>query len=211
MQHTQLIAIALTLLTTQPATQSTTCTCAVAKLKNAWCEACKVGYIAGVPVKYSELHEVMDAHGHEIDVSVVQCESCLKARAGDGYCEVCGLGWVRQKMYFSKLTYLVGKGKQEDTGKIECAACKKNAEKYGWCEKCGLGRVGNVSHRDRDLYKQTCEQYDFLMAALQVAARCELCACCMFTGATCPKCNIPYEKGKLPKPQSQPASPTGGT
>jgi hypothetical protein len=146
----------------------------------------------------------MDAHGHDIDPDAKNCDSCRAAMQSVGFCEKCHLGFVNGQLYFSRLTYLVARGRQSDPSKLDCPICRKNSEKFGWCDQCGRGMVGNVGYTTKDLHSQACKEYGFLLAALDVAKRCELCACCMFTGATCPKCNIAHRRGQLPVPASQP-------
>ena len=55
------------------------CRCAPAKLHNGWCRPCAVGYVAGVKIKSHLLFEDLDAHGHQFDPAMIECESCHQA------------------------------------------------------------------------------------------------------------------------------------
>ena len=99
------------------------CTCKAAKLSNHWCHACAVGYVAGITIKSALLYEVLDPHGHDIDLERIRCASCKLAVKEDGYCRRCGMGFVRGQAYMSRLTYHLAKGRPIASDKIECAAC----------------------------------------------------------------------------------------
>ena len=60
-------AVACTLLSFPPVpfAFAAECTCVAAKLSNAWCESCKVGYLAGLRIPSERLFDTLDAHGHD--------------------------------------------------------------------------------------------------------------------------------------------------
>lgn len=100
------------------------CTCARAKLRNGWCSACRVGYVAGIPVRSAMLFEALDAHGHDIDPSSIECAECRAAIGADGFCPTCRRGFVQGQLYFSRLTYAIAKGSFADPAAISCLRCR---------------------------------------------------------------------------------------
>ncbi len=120
----------------------TDCTCKVAELHNGWCDACKVGYVAGVEIKSEMLFEALDAHGHHIDPDLMKCESCQKALKSDGFCERCKCGFVAEELYYTKLTYYLAKAQTKDTAKINCSMCKKHLGKGGSSDGGNRRRTG---------------------------------------------------------------------
>lgn len=210
MDRRYLFAVSIALLALagcKPAAPPACATCARAKLKNQWCEACKVGYVAGVPIKCKTLFEGLDAHGHEVVISSIKCPTCQAAIASDGFCEKCRIGWYRRQAYFSRLTYHLAKGTPRDASTIRCAVCRKNAEKYGWCEMCGVGMIGNVAVRNRADFEGGCRGYDLMMCAVAASSRCANCALCMLTDMSCFFCKIAYKDGKpVPRVAQPPAA-----
>ncbi len=173
------------------------CTCDADKLKNGWCHKCKVGYVAAVAITSEVLFETLDAHGHHIDADSMKCESCQKALVSDGFCERCNWGFVEKQLYYSKLTYLLAKGKPKNLSSIKCAGCRKNMLKPGWCDSCKVGIVGNVAFDDKKMFGQASREYHKLLAAVKTARRCELCAVALFTDTKCPTCKKTYKDGKV--------------
>ena len=172
------------------------CTCESDKMKNGWCRKCKIGYVAAVAIESEVLFEALDAHGHHIDVDSMKCESCRTALASDGFCERCNWGFVGKQLYYSKLTYLLAKGKPKDLSSIKCAGCRKNLLKPGWCDSCKLGMVGQVAFEDKKMFEQASREYRKLLAAVKMAQRCEICAVALFSDAKCPKCKKTYKDGQ---------------
>lgn len=179
----------------QPPPGDGACTCAQARLKHQWCAACKVGYVAGVRIESALLYEEIDAHGHDIDPAKIECPSCQKALAQDGYCEKCRMGFVRRQAYLSRLTYFVAKGETRDPATISCKTCRKNAESHGWCDECAVGMVGNVALKRREDFEPAARAYDVLRAAVSTLKRCETCAVAMILDGRCPTCRISYRDG----------------
>jgi hypothetical protein len=48
--------------------------------------------------------------------------------------------------------------------------------------------VGNTAFRHRDDYERARSQLPVLERAIQACDRCELCACAIIAGDTCPRC-----------------------
>ena len=172
------------------------CTCDADKLKNGWCQKCKVGYVAGVAIKSEVLFEALDAHGHHIDADSMKCESCRKALASDCFCKRCNWGFVDKQLYYSKLTYLLARGTSKAESSIKCSSCRKNVLKPGWCDSCKVGMVGNVAFQDKEMFEQASKEYRKLLAAVEIARRCEICAVALFTDGKCPTCKKTYKDGK---------------
>lgn len=176
-------------------------TCAKAKLTNQWCDACKVGYVAAVPIRDKMLFEWMDAHGHELDLNAVKCPTCKDGIAHDGYCETCRIGWVHKLGYFSRLTYHLAKGKSCDPSTLGCEACRKNSENCGWCPSCGVGMIGNVAIPTRADFDGGVRGFELMLAAIEASKRCEACPMAIMTDMPCFYCRVTYKDGK-PTPQN---------
>lgn len=181
----------------RPASPPPRCaTCAVARLSNQWCEACRVGYVVGVRIESRLLFDGMDAHGHTVEIDKVECPACQAAMKSDSFCDACRIGWVSTQAYFSRLTYHLGKGRSMDVPRMTCAACRKNAEKYGWCDACGVGMVGYVALKARSDFDGACRGYDLMLAAIDTSRRCDRCAIAQITDTECPNCRITYKDGQ---------------
>ncbi len=172
------------------------CTCEADKLKNGWCRKCEVGYVAAVAITSEVLFEALDAHGHRINPDSMKCELCRKALASDGFCTRCNWGFVDHQLYYSKLTYLLAKGKPKVLSSIKCSSCRKNTLKPGWCDSCKVGMVGNVAFKDKKTFEQASREHRKLLAAVELASRCEFCAVALLTDAKCPTCKKTYKDGK---------------
>lgn len=180
------------------------CACATARQTNGWCEAHRVGYVASVKITSGRLYEVLDAHGHELDLTTFQCDACRKAIASDGFCDQHRIGFVGRLAYFSRLTYELARGEPVDPAGIECPACRVNAGSHGWCDKCSRGMVGDVAIRDKAAYQHAAKAVEILISAAQTAARCEWCAVAMITDTQCPDCKITYKDGvPVPAPANR--------
>jgi hypothetical protein len=177
-------------------------TCAQAKLANKWCDACNVGYVAGVPIRNKMLFEALDAHGHVLVLSAVKCPTCQAAIRADGYCEKCRIGWVHKLAYFSRLTYHLAKGKSCDPSTLTCEVCRKNAENYGWCPSCGVGMIGNFAVPTRADFEGGVRGFELMLAANEASKRCQECSLAIMADASCFYCKITYKDGKPvpPKP-----------
>jgi hypothetical protein len=209
-----MLALVLPCLAAAPT--ATDCTCTAARLKNGWCEPCRVGYVASVEVRSRMLFETLDAHGHDIDPASIECGSCQAALKTDGFCDRCRWGFVDKKLYFSRLTYYLARGEVKDVSKLTCRTCAKNATKvklpldpHRWCEQCKVGMVGNTAFKEKKDFDAASRELDRLLRAVRAAQRCEYCGVTLFMDSTCPKCNITYKDGKkVETPPSEPASHT---
>jgi hypothetical protein len=170
--------------------------CEQARQRDGWCEACGVGYVAGVRIESRYLYEVLDAHGHQIDPASLECASCRAAYERDGFCSVCKTGYVRGEAYFSRLTYEIARGTRRVPADLTCPVCRANAKSHGWCETCGKAMIGNVAISSRQAYEHVVEAIRILQLANAEAQRCEHCAAAIVTDTECPLCRIRYKNGK---------------
>jgi hypothetical protein len=189
---------------------SADCTCPSASLHNAWCRRCNTGYIAGHQVQSALLFETVDPHGHEIDVSAMECESCKRATVSRGYCTACNVGFVDGMAYFTRLTYGLAQGVPVQVDSLECVRCRSFMDSTGWCDVCDRGVVGNVVLIDRTTYESTAREYRTLLLAIDRGTQCELCACAMVVHRTCPKCLISYESTESAPLTTHSKAPAGG-
>ncbi len=185
-----------------PGAAAAACTCAVAREADGWCEQHQVGYVGGIPLRSKLVFEQIDAHGHVVDLSTFQCETCQKAIQTDEFCARDSVGFVKKLAYFSRLTYELARGERTPRAGITCRGCRKNSESQGWCARCKIGRIGPVAIRDREAYEQAAHAADLLRTASEAAVRCEWCGVAVLTNAQCPMCRITYKGGK-PVPPSQ--------
>ncbi len=170
--------------------------CAAARQENGWCEICDVGYVADVPIRSHYLWEVLDAHGHRLNLDTLDCAGCLQAHVGDGYCEESRIGFVDGEAYFSRLTWLLAVSSRETTGSPTCPVCRVNAAGSGWCDACELGRVGSIVLHDRGSFDDLVHDLEILAIANEAAGRCEPCAAAIVTDTECPVCRVRYKEGK---------------
>jgi hypothetical protein len=194
------------LLAGMPVQASAGCACEAAKALNTWCDACKVGYVAGIRIESALLYEELDAHGHDIDPDRIECPSCRKALAADGFCHRCNIGFVNEQAYLSKLAYNLALGERVDPDSLTCETCRRNAGRYGWCDRCHVGMVGNVRIRDRGQYARAVVAYETVLAAIERLPKCWICAAAMINDGYCVKCRIRYRDGKPVEPQTPEAA-----
>ena len=171
--------------------------CDEARVEGGWCDTCGTGYLAGVPIRSELLFDVLDAHGHDIAPEAITCTTCQAAIESNGFCEPCGMGWIDERAYLSRLTYHITKGQAKPISAIECPVCRANAAGSGWCHECGVGMVGNVAIRDRADYEHAARAYQRLLEAVRVAESCEMCAVALMSDGTCTRCKKSYMNGKL--------------
>lgn len=170
--------------------------CAAARLTNLWCEACNVGYVAGVRFDSRMLFEAVDAHGHDLVLSTISCPTCKAEMERDGFCDTCRRGWIRKQAYYSRLTYRLAQGRALDPAAISCPACRQNATRYGWCGRCGVGMVGNVAISDRAAFDDGCRGFELMLAAIDASRRCKTCALAVLNDAKCFACGLTYRAGR---------------
>jgi len=172
------------------------CTCGATQDVGTWCDLHARGTIGGVTIHDRQLFDVLDAHGHDVDVTTFACASCQQAIKTGGFCEQHRIGFVQQRAYFSWLTYALAHGSSIDTSRLTCSTCKKNAASFGWCDKDRLGIVGPTGFTDRAAYDRTVAALAIVKAADQEAKRCSYCAVAIVTDTQCPFCRISYKGGK---------------
>ncbi len=173
------------------------CTCAASKLKGGWCKVCRVGHLASIKIESEMLFENLDAHGHDIDPSRLQCEVCKKAIKTDGYCDACRMGFVRGLAYLSRLTYHLARGVARDVPAIQCATCRNNAVHFGWCDLCKVGMIGNVTIAEKGDFERAVPEFQRLLEARKMMKTCEMCAVALFADGYCLTCKKSYLGGKV--------------
>ncbi len=173
-----------------------TCECATVRETDGPCPKCKVGYLGGLKIASETFFEALDAHGHEIDTNLVICESCKKALAADGFCDICKIGFVRRQAYFSKLSHLLARGELKRRNAISCPDCLRHANQSGWCEKCQIGMVGFHAYKDKTEFTQTAHAMELLVQAIPEADRCMMCALAIINDGPCLLCKVSYSDGK---------------
>jgi len=190
---TWLAALTPVLFPLAPSTfDSDVCTCEAAIRKHAWCGKCQVGYAAGLKITSALLFEAMDTHGHEIKPETMRCPGCQAAVASDGLCDLCRMGFVNERLYFTPLTYLLALGEVIDVAAIECPTCRRSADDPKWCAKCDRGVVGNVRFDKRELFEPAVVEYRRLRIAVAKLEECEDCSIGIFMKARCIRCKIDY-------------------
>lgn len=172
------------------------CSCAVNRIKGGWCEPCNVGYLASVRLESKMLFETLDAHGHDIDPSRFQCETCKAAIKSGGFCDSCRMGFVRGQAYLSRLTYHLARGVAHDPSTLECANCRKLSQSLGWCDRCKVGFIGNVAIADKAEFQRAAPEFQRFLDARKMLSTCETCAVALFAGGYCPICKKSYADGK---------------
>jgi hypothetical protein len=170
------------------------CICDVANRTNAWCNQCRLGTVAGVRFASPVLYDILDPHGHEVDLTNVPCPVCHAAIVTDAWCESCGIGYCGGRAYVSQLTWLLARGEWVNPAEVTCGFCREHLEDEAGarCESCRHGLVGGYAFADPDLFRQATRERQRLVQALELLPACEYCAAAQFTGGRCPKCNIQY-------------------
>ncbi len=189
------------------------CTCPTAKLTNGWCHACRVGYVASLPIRSEIFFEALDPHGHKLDPALMPCSECKAALAAEALCKQHRIGFVDNQAYLSKLTYALAKGRVRQVWTITCRRCKSNALSHtiikpakkpdaktpapdGWCDVCKIGMVGNVEFSKREDFDLASAEFRKLIPAAKTAERCGQCAYAQLYDGTCRVCGISYRGGK---------------
>lgn len=186
--------------TASPRAGPAPCTCASAPATNGWCEAHRVGYVAGVAIRSSVLYETLDAHGHAVDPQTFECVACQAAIRTSGFCETHRIGFEDSLAYFSRLTYELARARRAPAGAIACPVCRMHAVAGGWCDACRIGRLGRFVFDDKQALLRVLREMEILRAANEASARCEGCAAAMVTDTQCPYCRITYQGGRALAP-----------
>ena len=171
--------------------------CVEARKTNAWCDACDVGYIAGLAVKSHLLHETMDAHGHRLQVELIPCDGCQRMARRGGYCEENRIGWHRGEAYFSRLTYELARSALVDAADLGCEACVANSAGAGWCNACDRGMLGRFAIRVRADFDAARRDFDRLLKAIDLSGHCDYCAMAAVTDTGCFKCGLTFKDGDV--------------
>ena len=178
------------------ATEPRCVTCAAARATHGWCDVCDVGYLGDVAIRSRYLWEVLDAHGHDLNVDNLGCAGCTAAARSDGYCAESRIGFVDGQAYFSRLTWLLARSAPQELDAIECPVCRRNVATSGWCERCNVGRIGARVLDQRGDFDDLVHDLEILKLANHAAARCEHCAAAIVTDTECPFCRIRYLDGR---------------
>ena len=181
--------------TTHPP-QLTCADCRAALPVNGWCTVCEIGYVAAVRIRSHLMHEMLDAHGHDITDWTHDCLDCAERIETDGFCSLCGFGFVDGKLYFTALTWSLGLGLVIDLAANDCAVCRDRSAGSWWCDECRRGIVGNVAFTDEKKFERAQTEYRRLVAALTSLERCEACAISQFQGIECPDCRARERAGE---------------
>ena len=99
-----------------------------------------VGYVAGREIRSRELHDALDAHGHDVDVATLPCASCRAAAREDGFCATHGRGFVGGRAYLSPLAYHLARGEREAV-QGELALLAEALRTVERCELCAAAMV----------------------------------------------------------------------
>jgi len=182
--------------TVAPALAPDAACCKAARMADGWCDRHEIGFVASIPIRSRLLYETLDAHGHVIDPNALACDVCRQAFRTEGYCERDRIGFVTSLAYFSRLTYELARGEKKLPETIACPVCRRNAQSHGWCEESRVGMIGAVQAKDRDGYEKAAAAVEILIAANEIAARCEECAMAMVTDSLCPRHRIRYRDGQ---------------
>lgn len=171
------------------------CACGVAMEDGGWCDVHRLGYIGGVEIRSARLYEVLDAHGHELDLDTFTCPQCRRAIESDGYCEEHRVGFVDGLAFYSKLAYHLARAEKVDLSAVTCPVCLANARSRGWCDEHGVGLVGGHALGDRNDFEEVAEALRLLELANEAAESCERCAVAIVTDSLCVKHRLRYENG----------------
>jgi hypothetical protein len=172
------------------------CACAIAIEDGGWCDVHRIGYIGGVEVVSERVYTVLDAHGHALDLSTFECETCKAASRTDGFCAEHKIGFVGGLAFFSKLTYHLARAPRQAYSAITCPVCREHARSRGWCDACGVGMVGRSVFRDRKEFDEVEAALRLLEQANEAAAKCERCAVAIVADSSCVVHRLAYEGGR---------------
>lgn len=170
--------------------------CIEAETTNGWCDACNVGWVGGIKLRSGYLWEILDAHGHQLNIENLHCDGCTRASKTDDYCSESRIGFVNGEAYFSRLTWMLAKAERHQGPVPDCSECQKNMSRAGWCSQCEVGRVGSRVLHDRAEFDNLLHDLEILEIANSASFRCEHCAAAIVTDTQCPICRIHYVNGK---------------
>lgn len=161
--------------------------CQVALPINGWCSTCDHGLVAGLIISSQQFHELLDAHGHDVEIATLQCGMCRIVAPEDEFCSRCRNGFVAGQLYFSELTWSLARGVSEASGG-RCSGCQKLVGTVGQCPRCATHWVGTVRFDTEETAAVASGQYRRLQMALGRLEGCEECALAGFFGFSCRIC-----------------------
>lgn len=124
----------------RPDAPATHCTCALERARSGWCEACGVGYVAGVALPSKILYDALDAHGHDLDLAALACPDCQAAARTDDFCARHQRGFVGGRAYLSRLAYHSARG-EPDAVRDELRLLDLALATSARCELCAAAMV----------------------------------------------------------------------
>ena len=166
--------------------------CDSAKVKNAWCEGCKVGFFADISLTSQKLHGALSAA--KMNPESLECGGCRVALEESTTC--CDRYFTRGYAYKSRFAADLARGKRIDVAKLECEGCKTASGKNGWCEGCSFGLVGNYSFKDQKSHAAAVMAHAIIKKANDTVQKCESCAIAMVTDGSCATCDVSFRDGK---------------
>jgi hypothetical protein len=155
---------------------------------NGWCSSCEHGLVAGLVIPSLEFHQLLDAHGHDVEIDTLQCGMCRIVAPQDEFCTRCRNGFVAGQLYFSELTWSLALGVHDGSGG-DCPGCKLVVGEVGKCQSCGRPWVGCVGFDSKEAASRAAQQYGRLVEALTRLECCEECAIAGFFGSRCRTCH----------------------
>lgn len=178
------------------------CRCVTVKAADGWCPKCRVGYYAAQRIESASVFQALDLHGHEVDAEKTHCQICRNAIREGGFCDVCHMGYINGRGYFSRVCYHLAKGRNVSPASSRKSCCPPAG---GWCATCKQGVVGNRTFDHERDFGQAQRYYEVLISSLREAGRCEHCAMAMIADSRCHLCRIEYKDGKpIGQPSTQP-------
>ena len=154
---------------------------------NGWCISCDHGLVAGLVISSQQFHELLDAHGHDVEIATLQCGMCRIVAPEDEFCSRCRNGFVAGQLYFSELTWSLARGVSEASGG-GCSDCQKLVGTVGQCPRCATHWVGTVRFESDEAAAVASGQYRRLQLAIGRLESCEECAMAGFFGSDCRIC-----------------------
>jgi len=154
---------------------------------NGWCSSCQHGLVAGLVIPSLEFHQILDAHGHDVEIATLQCGMCRIVAPEDEFCSRCRNGFVAGQLYFSELTWSLARGVNDASGG-RCSGCQKLVGTVGQCPRCATHWVGTVRFDSGETAAVASGQYRRLQLALGRLESCEECAMAGFFGSDCRIC-----------------------
>ena len=77
------------------------------------------------------------------------CDSCKLAKAADGWCDGCKVGFFDGVTIKSKKLFDAVAGKKVDAQAMKCSGCAKAAKQDGACDHCGVAFAGGKAYKSK--------------------------------------------------------------